>query len=126
MNAFVLGGSIVAILLLAGTVWAFKLGGPLGLDEASAKHEAEQAIAGFEGVAAAVSSDAQAALVEGRSGHALVRSHGASHVVRPVLASQIHVEGDSLIVDVGEAMFGRTTLDLAPGEAATWAKRLGT
>ncbi len=124
MNPFVLGGSIVAILLLAGTVWAFRLGGLMGLDEASARHEAEAAIAGFEGVSAAVSKAGDAALVEGRIGFALVRAHGAHHVVRPLLAGQIHVEGDSLIADSGEAIFGRTTLELGEADAKTWATKL--
>ena len=126
MNPFVLGGSIVAILMLAGTVWAFRLGGLVGLDAASAIREAEQAIAGFEGVSAAVSTDGRAALVEGLIGYVVMRAHGAHFAVRPVLASQIHVEGDRLIVHSGEAIFGATTLDLAPDEAAIWARRLGS
>ena len=126
MNLFVLGGSIVGVLLLAGTIWAFRLGGLMGLDEASAKHEAEAAIAGFEGISALVSKAGDAALVEGRIGYALVRAHGAHHVVRPLLASQIHLEGDSLIADSGEAIFGKTTLVLGEAEAKEWARRLGS
>lgn len=124
MNPFVLGGSIVAVLLVAGTVWAFKLGGLMGLDEASARHEAEAAIAGFEAVGAVVSKAGDAALVEGRTGYALVRAHGAHHVVRPLLASQIHVEGDRLIADSGEAIFGTTALELGEAEAALWERKL--
>ena len=126
MNWFVFGGSLAAIVLLAGTIWAFRLGGLMGLDEQSAKHEAEAAIAGFEAVDAVVAADGAAALVAGRAGFALVRAHGAHHVVRPVLAAQVHVEGDRLIVDSGEAIFGATTLEIGAAEAAGWARRLGS
>lgn len=106
--AIVLGGSLVAILLLALAAKLLKLGGGRISGEDEAMRAAEDILSGFEAARATVGSDGQAAIVHGRDGSvALLKVHGAKVAGRrlngPVDAT---ATGDGLRVASGEARFG--------------------
>ncbi len=85
MNWTLLGGSLAAVLALAGIAWALGLGGVEPLDEAGARAMAEQLVPGF--VAASVTLDQDGgAIVVGTNGDGVtLRRHGARwvHAVEP-------------------------------------------
>jgi len=102
-----LGGSIVAILALAGFARLLKLGDSKIVDEDTARRFAEEALAGFVGGRALVSGDHSAALVEGQGTIAVIKRHGAKVAVRrlvPPLRIYEAVEGAT--VQTGEKLFG--------------------
>lgn len=106
-----LGGSLAAILLLAGVARALKLGESRIADAATARRMAEEALVGFEARDAIVSTDGNAALVAGNGAVAVVKRHGAHVAVRrllPPLAARRTVEG--VVIVTGERMFGSVTL----------------
>ena len=108
MNWIQLGGSVAAILMLAGIAWALGLGEASIADEAEACRHAEDALTGFDALSARVSSDGRAALVNGADGTlAVVKLHGAQPAVRRVTASQVREEFSTIMVDTGERRFGR-------------------
>jgi hypothetical protein len=108
----IVGGSLLAVLILAGIAWALRLGGGRIADESEAKAAAEDALSGFEAVTAEVASDGQAALVLGRDGSlALLKMHGtqvAARQLRPPFDTEATPEG--LRIATGEARFGRVTI----------------
>ena len=79
MNPLILlGGSLVAILTLAGVAWLLKLGGGTIADEAQAMADAEAILSGFDAERAVLAEDHKAALVHGRDGSvALLKIHGS-------------------------------------------------
>lgn len=103
-----LGGSLVAILMLAGVAWALKLGGGTIADETQAMRDAEAILSGFDAERAVLASDGKAALVQGRDGSvALLKIHGsqvAGRRLTPPLDTRTGPEG--LIVASGERRFG--------------------
>jgi hypothetical protein len=107
-----IGGSIVAILVLAGIAWALKLGGGTIADEAQARNDAEAILSGFESASVVLASDRKAALVHGRDGSvALLKIHGsqvAGRRLTPPLAVTESPEG--LTVASGERRFGSVLL----------------
>lgn len=106
-----LGGSIVAILLLAGFARWLKLGESRIGNEDDARRFAEEALAGFVAGRALVSGDGNAALVEGQGTVAVLKRHGAKVAVRrlvPPLRVYEAVEG--AMVQTGERLFGPVTL----------------
>lgn len=107
----VLGGSLVAILLLALAARLLRLGGARIAGEAAAIAEAEAILPGFEGARAIVAEDGQAALVHGRDGIALLKVHGARvagrRIERPYDAT---AEPEGLRVASGDARFGAVLL----------------
>ena len=107
-----IGGSIVAILILAGVAWGLKLGGGTIADEAQAMSDAEAILSGFDSKRAVVASDHKAALVHGRDGSvALLKVHGsmvAGRRLNPPLDTRPSPEG--LVVASGEKRFGSVLL----------------
>ena len=114
MNWLVFGGSLLAILVLAGAAWALRLGrdgGRVG-DPAAAMRQAEEALAGFASCAAVVAPGDRAALVTAEDGRvAVLKAHGARVAVREVAWSEVRSTGSGIVVDTGERRFGRVTLD---------------
>lgn len=112
MNWTLLGGSLVAVLALAGIAAWLKLGGD-PLDEAAAIDAAGDMLPGFVPEVALLGEDGEAALVRGRKGRvALVKRHGAQAAVRelvqPVSVVMAH-DGTSL--RSGDRMFGDVVLN---------------
>lgn len=126
MNWIILGGSLVAVVVVAWLVGRLGLGRPAPLDEFQARRVAEETFIGHRFGATTLDRDGRAALVEGADGEiALVRAHGDKWVARllrsPVTA---HLEAECLLVPAGETMFGVTTLTLGAEAAAEWAAKL--
>lgn len=110
-----LGGSIVAILALAGVARALRLGESRIADPDTARTMAQDALAGFVAGAALVGSDGGAAVVAGTGPSAgtlaVLKRHGAHVAARrllPPLAVREAVEGVGIAT--GERMFGTVTL----------------
>jgi hypothetical protein len=120
MNWVQLGGSLLAVLGLAGVARLLKLGESRIGDAATAKAMAEDMLVGFEARAAIVGTDGNAALVAGTFGSngwgvpgtiAVLKRHGAKVAARrllPPLTLLPAVEG--VEVDTGERLFGRVLL----------------
>lgn len=121
MNWAQLGGSLVAILALAGVARLLKLGEARISDAAKAREIAEDMLAGFESRTAIVGTDGKAALVLGTFGRgapgapggaiAVLKRHGAKVAARrllPPLGLSTAVEG--VFVETGERLFGRVLL----------------
>lgn len=114
MNAtlVLLGGSLVAVLGLAGAAWLLRLGGGSIADTAEASRAAEDAVSGFRAVRAVVASDGRAALAHGADGSVvLLKLHGtqiAARHLRPPLDATITPEG--LRIATGDRWFGTVTL----------------
>lgn len=111
MNWLQLGGSIVAILLLAGVARMLRLGESKIATAADARRFAEEALVGFEARHALVGQDGNAALVAGNGAIAVLKRHGAQVAVRrllPPLRIREAVEG--VTIETGERLFGAVTL----------------
>ena len=125
MNWVQLGGSIVAILVLAGIAVALKLGGiaPMA-DEAAAAALAESELSGFLADEAWLSLGRDKAVVLGRDGSiALIRPHGAHYVARRLIAPVGRVVGrqqygSAIEIDSGERVWGKTVIELGDRAAA--------
>lgn len=121
-----LGGSLVAILVLAGIAWKLGLGGDLRIrDEMHARELADEAVSGFAAVEVAIDRAGHAALLRDTDGQVLLlRRHGA-HFASRLLTGHAHVRLDrhQLVVGTGEKRFGEVTLDLGP-QAQYWAVSL--
>lgn len=109
---YLLGGSLVAILTLAGVAWALKLGGGGIADEAQARAEAEAILSGFDAGRVVLASDGKAALVHGRDGSvALLKLHGSRVAGRRLaLPLDTRTSPEGLVVASGEARFGSVLL----------------
>ncbi len=111
MNWMQLGGSIAAILALAGVARLLRLGESKISTAADARRFAEEALAGFEARHAIVGQDGNAALVAGNGAIAVLKRHGAQVAVRrliPPLRVREAIEG--VTVETGERLFGPVTL----------------
>lgn len=121
-----LGGSLVAIFVLAGIAWKLGLGGDLRIrDEMHARELADEAVSGFAAVEVAIDRAGHAALLRDTDGQVLLlRRHGA-HFASRLLTGHAHVRLDrhQLVVGTGEKRFGEVTLDLGP-QAQYWAASL--
>lgn len=121
-----LGGSLVAILVLAGIAWKLGLGGDLRIrDEMHARELADEAVSGFAAVEVAIDRAGHAALLRDTDGQVLLlRRHGA-HFASRLLTGHAHVRLDrhQLVVGTGEKRFGEVTLDLG-SQAQYWAASL--
>lgn len=109
MNWIVFGGSLAAIVVLAGVAAWLKLGGrDVALtDPAEAMRGAEEALSGFDAVSAAVGEDFQAALVFDRGGRvAVLKAHGAKVAARDVPWRAVRSGIDGMVVETGERRFG--------------------
>jgi hypothetical protein len=106
-----LGGSIAAILALAGVARWLRLGESRIGSAAEAREIAEDMLAGFNAHAALVSLDGGAAIVAGNGAVAVLKRHGAKVAARrliPPLALGVAVEG--VTVRTGERLFGDVVL----------------
>lgn len=111
MNWTLLGGSLVAVLALAGIAAWLKLGGD-PLTESDAMEAAGDTLPGFVPEAALLGRDGGAALVRGREGRvALVKRHGAQPALRELVRPfGISAATEGTIVRSGDRMFGDVVL----------------
>ena len=112
MNPWQLGGSLVAILVLAGVAWALRLGrdAPIATPEDAAA-AAEAALAGFEATDVVLGADGAGALAVGADGRlAAVKRHGARAAVRSVSWADVRSGPGGAVIETGERRFGRVTL----------------
>jgi len=110
--AILLGGSLVAVLGLAGIAALLRLGGGAIANEREAMTAAEEAIAGFAAEHAVLGSDGRAALVHGVDGSVvLLKLHGARVAVRHLeLPLRTAPTPEGLRIDSGERRFGAVLL----------------
>ena len=116
------GGSLIAILLLAALAVVLKLGGkPVLKDDAAIARAANEAEDGFETARCSLSRKGDAALARDANGRILaIKRHGNKFAGRVLTGSaQAREEVDALIVDPGEVQFGSVRLHL--NDAAYWA-----
>lgn len=121
-----LGGSIVAILLLAWTAKRMGLGGDVRIrDEDHARALAEEAICGFEPVDVVIDKAGLGALMKDAAGrHLLIRRHGAQFAGRLLDGhAKSRLDQNFLTIGTGEKTFGHITLNLG-SEAQYWAAGL--
>ncbi len=120
------GGSLIAILALAGTAWWLKLGGDRRIrHEADLRELAEEALCGFDPIEIAIGDEGRAALARDGDGRVmLLRRHGAHFASRLLdSASSAHATETHLVVRSGDRRFGEARLDLGD-QAGAWAKRI--
>ena len=122
---YVFGGSLVAIVVLAGIARWLKLGGkPVLRDEEAVRHAAGEVEDGFDASKVSISRDGAAALAADASGRIMViKRHGnqfAGRILTPT--ASVREEVDGLIVDCGETRFGPVRMSLS--DASTWADRI--
>ena len=124
--AIQLGGSLVAIVLLAWLAGQLGLGGDIRLrDQDEARELAQTAVCGFEPVEIALDRAGIGALLRDAEGRVmLLRRHGV-HFAARLIASHVgsRLDRNLLTVSTGEAFFGSVTLNLGP-DAQLWAVRL--
>ncbi len=121
-----LGGSIVAILLLAWTAKRMGLGGDIRIrDNDHARRLAEEAICGFEPTDIVLDRAGIGALMKDASGrYLLIRRHGAQFVGRLLDGhSDSRLDQNFLTIGIGEKSFGKVTLNLG-ADAQYWAAGL--
>jgi hypothetical protein len=121
-----LGGSIVAILLLAWTAKRMGLGGDVRIrDETHARLLADEAVCGFEPVDVVIDKAGLGALMKDAAGrHLLIRRHGAQFAGRLLDGhAKSRLDQNFLTIGTGEKTFGHITLNLGP-EAQYWAAGL--
>ena len=114
MNSTQLGGSLAAILVLAGVAWALKLGRDTVIaDRAEAMMLAEDALSGFEADRAWLSREGRAAVVIGRDRSiAVLCMRGANPVARRLKRPLCRLHGRSVVIMIGERLLRKATIDL--------------
>ena len=121
-----LGGSILAIVLLAWTAERMGLGGDIRIrDEDHARRLADEAICGFEPTDIVLDRAGMGALMKDAAGrHLLIRRHGAQFAGRLLDGhSDSRLDQNFLTIGTGEKSFGKVTLNLG-AEAQYWAAGL--
>ena len=122
------GGSLVAILALFGLARALKLGGsPLLSDEESVRAAAGEVEDGFIASKIAIGRDGKAALTADPEGRIMViKRHGNRFAGRVLnVGAKVREEVDALVVDPGDARFGKVRLSIErPGSWADAINRL--
>ena len=116
------GGSLVAILVLAGLAVLLKLGGKPALrDDEAVARAAGEVEEGFEPARASLSRDGAAALARDAAGRImLIKRHGnkfAGRILSP--AARVREEVDGIVIDPRETQFGAVRLSI--DDAAYWA-----
>jgi hypothetical protein len=125
-----IGGSLVAILALAGIARWLQLGEDVRLsDKDEARALAEAAVCGFDPVEIALDRAGIGALLRDAQGRVLLlKRHGARFAARLLSGHRdSRLDRNFLTVSTGEKRFGTVTLDLG-AEAGVWAaslRRLG-
>ncbi|MEG3124518.1 hypothetical protein [Sphingomonas sp. GB1N7] len=111
MNWAQFGGSLIAILALAGFARMLRLGESRIGDAARAREMAEEMLAGFDARAAIVGTDGNAALVLGNGTIAVLKRHGAKVAARRLLPPlELFTAVEGVEVGTGERLFGRVLL----------------
>lgn len=120
MNTSQLGGSLVAILVLAGLAWALRLGRDTVIaDRAEAMMLAEDSLSGFSADRAWLSVEGRAAVVIGRDRSiAVLCVRGANPVARRLTRPLCRLSGPSVVVEIGERFLRAATIDFADAEEA--------
>jgi hypothetical protein len=125
-QAVQLGGSLLAILLLAWLAARMKLGSDVRIrSEDQARQLAAEAICGFKAIDLALDRAGIGALLRDSAGRVLLlRRHGA-HFAGRLLDSHADARLDRnfLTIGSGEKTFGKVTLDLGEN-AQIWASSL--
>lgn len=125
-----IGGSLVAILALAGIARWLQLGEDVRLrDMDEARALAEAAVCGFDPVEIALDRAGIGALLRDAQGRVLLlKRHGARFAARLLSGHRdSRLDRNFLTVSTGDKRFGTVTLDLG-AEAGVWAaslRRLG-
>ena len=124
--AIQLGGSLVAILVLAWIAHRLRLGGDARIrSEEEARALADEALHGFEPVEIAIDRAGMGALCRDGEGRVmLLRRHG-SHWASRLLDSHVHARLDRsfLTLATADRRFGSVTFDLGD-KAPVWAASL--
>jgi hypothetical protein len=112
MNWIVLGGSLAAVLALAGVAWALKLGRDWRIGSAEeAADAADAALVGFDTQGAVVGADGAGALAVADDGRvAVMKRHGARIAVREVAWSAVRSTPAGIVIETGERRFGSIAL----------------
>ena len=112
MNWPVLGGSLAAILVLAGICWGLKLGRVERIaSPEDAADAADQSLPGFDTVGAVVGADGSGALAVADDGRvAVMKRHGARIAVREVTWHALRSTPAGIVVETGERRFGSVSL----------------
>ena len=112
MNWPVVGGSLAAILVLAGICWALKLGRVERIaSPEDAADAADQSLPGFDTVGAVVGADGSGALAVADDGRvAVMKRHGARIAVREVTWHALRSTPAGIVVETGERRFGSVSL----------------
>ncbi len=116
------GGSLIAILLLAGLATLLRLGGKSTVaDSAHLARIASEIEEGFEMAKGSISRGGQAALARDSAGRIMIiKRHGNKFAGRILGGSaRVTEEVDALVVDPAESRFGTVRLSLA--DASYWA-----
>ena len=121
-----LGGSLVAILVLAWIAHRLRLGGDARIrSEEEARALADEALHGFEPIDFAIDKAGMGALCRDGAGRVmLLRRHG-SHWASRLLDSHVHARLDRsfLTLATADRRFGSVTFDLGD-KAPVWAASL--
>lgn len=120
------GGSLIAILALAGFARWLELGGDERLrSPEQARELAQQAVCGFAATDVALDRAGIGALLrDGAGRQMLLRRHGAAWVARLLDSrTEARLDREFLRIGTGERRFGSTTLHLGPA-AQVWAAGL--
>lgn len=121
-----IGGSLVAILVLAWLAHRLRLGGDARIrSEEEARVLADEAIHGFDPVAIAIDKAGMGALCRDRQGRVLLLRRHGSHFASRLLDSHAHARLDRshLTLATSDRTFGSVTFDLG-SEAPAWAASL--
>lgn len=121
-----LGGSLVAILMLAWIAHRLRLGGDARIrSEDEARALADEAIHGFDPVEIALDRAGMGALCRDAQGRVLLLRRHGSHFASRLLDSHAHARLDRgfLTLATSDRTFGSVTFDLG-NQAQAWAASL--
>lgn len=121
----IFGGSLIAILVLAGIARWMKLGGnPALRDEDAVRVAASEVDDGFVADRVSMGRGGRGAVCMDAGGRIMViKLHGnrfAGRILNNRAAAREEVDG--LVIDTGEARFGQVRLSL--DDSSTWADRI--
>lgn len=109
MNWLIFAASLAAVLALGGLAAWLKLGGtdPVFTSADGTMRAAEDAIAGFVAISAAIGSDRRAALVFGEGMRIVVlKAHGAHSAAREIVWHDVRATHEGMVVATKDRRFG--------------------
>lgn len=118
-------GSLAAVAMLVLVAWRLRLGGEARIsNEAEARELADDALCGFEPETVALDRAGHGALLCDAAGRiVLLAPHGSRFVGRLLDGrARARVEGERLVVRVGETRFAPATLEVADADA--WSRAI--